>query len=120
MTTYRMDFESLYEARKALAKLKEFGFNNSYLDVVENYNEEFAEEININIPQNVPCYSSAILRSGRNKATLEKAPLVANNPLVSGVGSLCELAGNRAASLFVTIQSEKLEEIKNILKDLKM
>lgn len=117
MAVFRMDFESMFEARRAIAKLRECGYEKAYLDMVDKYNEEYSEEIFAGSPLSAPNLSSAALKSGTCKAHLEKPPLAASNPAVSGVGSLCELTGNRAASLFVNYETDKTEELKNILNE---
>jgi hypothetical protein len=117
MTIYRVDFQNMLDAQRALEKLKEQGYKKSYLDMVEKYSEEYSEEIVIDSPLSVPNLSSAALRSGSCKAVLGKSPLAASNPSVSGVGSLCELSGNRATSLFVNIQENQTEEVKAILSE---
>ena len=87
--------------------------------MVEKYNEEYSEELVAESLVNVQNLSSALLKSGKSKVNLEKSSLTASNPFVSGVGSLCELDGNKATSLFITYDKNKLEELKSILSKLK-
>jgi hypothetical protein len=87
--------------------------------MVEKYSEEYSEELFEGAPMSAPNLSLAILKHGKCKADLEKAQLTAINPTVSGVGSLCELSGTRATSLFVDYEIGKIEEVKNILNEFK-
>jgi hypothetical protein len=110
---YRIDFDSLLEGKKALEKLKDLGYKKVYFDMVEKYNEEYSKELTESLVS-VPNLSSALLQSGKSKVNLEKSSLTASNPYVCGVGSLCELDGNKAISLYITYDTNQLEELKSM------
>jgi hypothetical protein len=114
MPIYRIDFDSMLEGKEALKKLKDLGYRKIYLDMVEKYNEEYSEELTAESPVNTPNLSSALLQSGKSKVNLEKSSLAASNPFVNGVGSLCELDGNKAISLYITYDTNQLEELKSM------
>jgi hypothetical protein len=114
MPIYRIDFDSMLEGKEALKKLNDLGYEKVYLDMVEKYNEEYSEELTAKSPVSMPNLSSALLQSGKSKVNLEKSSLTASNPFVYGVGSLCELDGNKAISLYITYDTNQLEELKSM------
>ena len=116
MKKFHVDFESMLDARKALSALKEKGYQKVHLDMLENYMEEYSAEINVPGTVSAPSLSALVLKSRSFNQDASKAPLIAANPMVSGVGSYCELAGNPAVRLVVTVEDEKLDEVNGIIR----
>jgi len=115
MPKIHADFTRMIEARKAVQKLKEMGFINAHLDIIEKFAAEGAEEINFAGSSNAVSLSSLVLKSNGHIVNVGKAPALASNPIVSGLGP-SEESKDISTRLYVTVDEEKLESIKKFLE----
>lgn len=115
MATVRSHFHNFTEARDAMILLKSKGFTNVYLDAAGNNNEEFAGEINPLGSSEGPSLSALILRSAGIRHEIDKGPLLAAHPAVSGMGTSHEGWHLLETNLIVHVDEEKLNEIRQIL-----
>ena len=109
-------FERILDARKATDALKNKGYT-AYLDAPEKNFEEYAEEINFAGSKNASSLSSLVLKSGGSINNIFKAPLVAADPMVSGMGSYTDIAENLKTRLIVNAEHGSEIEVYNVIKE---
>lgn len=107
-------FERMIDGRKAVEELKKMGYR-AHLDMIDNYVNEYSEEINFAGSRNSPSLSALVLKSDGHILNIDKGPLVASSPLVSGVGAYMESIGT-SIRLIVNVDDSKIEEVKSILR----
>lgn len=84
-------FSGIKNANKAVEKLKQAGFNNSYADINEHYMVHNNMETNFPGNENTPSLSDLVLKSGDPSEFSDNAPLIAASPMVSGMGKFEEV-----------------------------
>ncbi|MCX7710033.1 MAG: hypothetical protein N2484_09295 [Clostridia bacterium] len=118
MSKIHASFSRMIDAKKALDTIKDKGLGNGYLDAVDGFFEEYSEEINFAGTQAAPSLSGLVLRSRGNIVNIDKAPLVAANPMVSGMGTYQDLADSVKARLTLTIDDANEKEVKALLQEM--
>ncbi|MDP4094743.1 MAG: hypothetical protein Q8920_15470 [Bacillota bacterium] len=108
------DFARMVEARKTVEELKKMGYKDAHLDMAEKFSNEFASEINAPGTSRAVSLSALVLKSNGHIYNVGKAPLLAADPMVSGSGHFEETA-DLNARLRVTVDDDKLDEIREIL-----
>lgn len=116
MGKINVDFERMVEARKAVDYLRSQGYKDAHLDAADRFLGEYSEEINF-VGSNALSLSALVLKSKGYLYSPDKGPLIAADPMVSGMGT-CEEMGNANTRLRVSVEDDKAEEIKNILKQM--
>jgi hypothetical protein len=84
-------FSGIKNANKAVEKLRQAGFNNSYADINEHYMVHNNMETNLPGSENTPSLSDLVLKSGDPSEFSDKSPLIAASPMVSGMGRFEEV-----------------------------
>ena len=110
-------FEKMSQARKAVEKLKSMGYRNAYLDINDRNQTEFSAEINPAGSQNAMSLSSLVLKSKGFRNDASKGPLMASNPMVSGIGPVDDMA-DPGARLSVSVEDENAGIIRKLLMDM--
>lgn len=118
MTKFYVDFQSMLNARKAVDKLKAMGYHSAHLDLTSRFTTEYSTEINLPGTTKGPSLSRLVLKSGSSMFSVDKAPLIATHPMVSGMGSFSDITENLGARLIVNVEDGKLEEVKSSLREL--
>ncbi|MCX8128645.1 MAG: hypothetical protein N3I35_00905 [Clostridia bacterium] len=115
MTNISAVFEKMGEGKKAVDALRETGYKRAYLDMVDNYLSEYSSEINFAGTRSAPSLSALVLKSDGHILNIDKGPLVASNPMVSGIGAYREMA-DAGTRLIVHVEDEKVEEVKKLIR----
>ncbi len=110
-------FQNMLSARKAVEALKGMGYRDAHLDAAEKFLEEYSEEINFAGSRSAPSLSALIMRSNAHLFNIDKGPLMASDPMVSGIGCFKEISGSISTKLAVTVDDEKMEQIKTFLAE---
>jgi hypothetical protein len=116
MASLHAIFERMIDGRKAVEELKKLGCK-AHLDLVDNYLHEYSEEINFAGATNAPSLSALVLKSDGHITSIDKGPLVASSPIVSGLGSYRDME-SPGTRLIVKFEEGKDEEIKSIIRNL--
>lgn len=109
-------FDNMYNARKALAALREIGCENAYVDLAGALDYEYSAEINIAGAGSAPSLSALVLTSGGRIADVEKAPLVAAATAVSGM-SCVEDCRDVSAMLYARIDQKDSEKVSEAIRE---
>ncbi|MCR4436769.1 MAG: hypothetical protein QHH06_14180 [Clostridiales bacterium] len=117
MPKIHVDFENMLEGRKAVEALRGMGYKDAHLDVVDRFFDEISEEISTAGAAAGPCLSALVLRPKGTLPGSLKGPLVAVDPMVSGMGRFSEVA-ELSTRLRVTVDPDKVDEVKNMLKNM--
>lgn len=117
MPKIRAFFERMSDAKKAAQTLKNMGYKDAQLDMIDRYNEEYSEEINFAGNENAPSLSALVLRSRGHSFDAGKAPLMSANPMVSGMGTYEEIY-DLGTQLLVSAEEGKFDEVKKIIAEL--
>lgn len=110
-------FKKMLDAKKAVGALREMGYKNAHLDAVDNVFSEYSEEITFTGTTTVASLSALILNPGGRLDDLGKAPLIAASPMISGFGSFEHVADNLRTRLIVKVEDDKLEEVRQTLRE---
>jgi hypothetical protein len=118
MPRLTVKFEKMADAANAVKALKDLGGVNSWLDAADGYSTEFASEYSIPGADSAPSLSGLVLRSGGYAPRMTKGPLLAADPMVSGMGDRDDAARNHSTRLVVSAPEDKLEAVRKILAEL--
>ncbi|GEM_PF-2427037 len=117
MQTIRANFQNMLSARKTIGALKSSGFSGAHLDVPDAFNTEFSNDISFLASTHAPSLSALVLRSDGYIRSPGKGALIVSDPMVSGMGSSCEIRDNSSTSLIINVNddenSDKVKEIIN-------
>jgi hypothetical protein len=111
-------FEKMADASGALKMLKQMGVSYSSLDAMDDFSSEFAAEFNAAGTDNGPSLSGLVMRSGGYAERIDKSPLLAADPLVSGMETRDDCARNHSTRLIANVPEELLEASKKIISDM--
>ncbi len=110
-------FGDIKKANEAVEKLKDAGFENSYVDANDHYIG------NRNVQTNLPGTSDGgsladlVLNSGSNDVDVDTSPLAAASPIVSGMGSFEEITDINYC-VFVDTNDKNSDEAKKIMENM--
>ena len=111
-------FQKIIDGRKAIEKLNSAGYKNARLDIADASLEEYSNEINITSFKTPSSLSTLVSKSETPILSINKSPLVASSPMVSGLSS-SEEAHNISTRLVVDVDDEeKGDEIKKLIRSL--
>lgn len=108
------DFGNMIDARKTVEKLRNMGFKDACLDVVDRFTDEFAGEINIAGSENGVSLSALVMKSAGHLFNVSKAPMLAADPMASGLGVYEEI-GDFNTRLRVSVDDTKIDDVKKLL-----
>lgn len=111
-------FRKMLDANKAVESLNAHGYKGAHLDSVDDFMDEYSEEINFAGSETGPSLSALVLKSGRYIDNVGKAPLTAASPMVSGIGSFEHISDSLNTRLIVNVEESKVEDVKKLLKDM--
>lgn len=111
-------FEKMVDASNAVKMLKRIGVTNTWLDAMDDFSGEFAAEFNVPGMDNAPSLSGLVLNSGGYAARADKGPLLAADPMVSGMEPREETARNHSTRLVANVPNEQIDAVKRVISDM--
>ena len=111
-------FDKMADASGAVKALRQLGITKAWLDASDGYSSEFAAEPTVPGTDNAPSLSGLVLRSGGYAARVDKGPLLAADPMVSGMESREDRAKNHSTRLISLIPDDQLDAAKKIIRDM--
>ncbi|SNT09286.1 hypothetical protein SAMN05446037_103912 [Anaerovirgula multivorans] len=107
-------FDSLKEANEAITALKNAGFKNTSLDLMDETIKEKNVITNLPGTEMNTSLSDLVLESGNRGIDIGKAPLSAADPMVSGMAGFEEIA-DLSHKIVVEADSKDIKEAKSII-----
>jgi hypothetical protein len=114
MSTLQAAFERISEARQAIEALAGMGYTNAHLDAADNFRTEFSSELSQPGKRRIPSLSGLVLKSRGHMYGIDKASLLAVDPMVSGLGSCRDFADSNTRIL-VKVDDDKIDEVKKVI-----
>jgi len=116
MAKIRATFRQMSDARKTVQKLKEIGYKDAHLDMMDTYLEEYSEEIKSPGTENALNVSALVMNSSGFSRGTGKAFLSSLDPMASGF-CVHEEMFCIGARLFVSPEENKIDEVKRIISE---
>ena len=113
MSKINAHFDSMVNARKAMAALKEMGENNVYVDLAGTFDYEYSMELSASGTPQAAILSALVLTSGGRIADDQKPPL---GTAISGMGCV-EDCRDVSARLSVRSDGRDPEKISKVITD---
>lgn len=110
-------FNTIKKANEAIAVIKKEGFENTYLDIKSDENKDTNAARNIAGTETATSLSELVLKSGSGDFERDKTPIMAADPMVSGMAGFDEIA-DFSYMVAVETSSEDKTKVKNLLNSL--
>lgn len=107
-------FDSLKKANEAVSALKNAGFQNASLDLMDETIKERNVITNLPGTEMNTSLSDLVLESGNRGIDIGKAPLSAADPMVSSMAGFEEIA-DLGHKIVVEVNNSAVDEAKNII-----
>lgn len=102
------------DARKAVEVLRNMGYKNAHLDMIEKTFDEHSLELSTITVKKIPSLSALVSKSKGYIFDCAKGSILAADPIVSGTCS-CKETINVSTRLLVSVDADKEDEVKSIL-----
>ena len=112
----RANFGKMLDAQDAVRALRSLGYKGVHLDMIDKTYNEASEELIAEDTSSAIDLSALVLNMDLHSYDIDKAPLLAADPMASGVGSFREIAGS-STHLVANIEDTKADEVKSIIRD---
>lgn len=109
-------FAELKRANEAVDKLKNMGFK-AYVDINDHYIEDRNVRTNLPGTETSVSLSGLILESDSHDIAIDKAPLNASSPMVSGYGKFEEVADVNC-QVITDIEEKDAENVKQTIREM--
>lgn len=109
-------FHTLKEAQQTAKGLRQQGYSGVSVDIVDKFNDGRNAERNSPLGPAVLSLSSLVLSSGDSITSPELGPLLAADPMVSGMGGFEEIA-DANYMLTVVTNEERVDEVRQFIKN---
>ncbi|WP_425447669.1 hypothetical protein [Dethiothermospora halolimnae] len=110
-------FSNIKIANDAMKTLKDKGFDHVYVDINDHYIADKNVKTNLPGTEASTSLSDLVLNSGEEEIDTTKAPLTAADPMVSGIGTLDEVADVNC-KLVVKTDDRNKNQVKEIIKSM--
>lgn len=108
-------FDSLKNANKAIDELRKAGYEKAFLDLKDETMKDKNTITNLPGTQMNTSLSDLVLESGNRGIDIDKAPLSAADPLVSGIAGFKEIT-DLSHKIVVEVKKNSADDAKSIIE----
>jgi len=109
-------FDKILDAKNAVEVLKSMGYKNAHIDIADKFHAEFSSELGTSTKK-ATCLSDIFLNSKGKVYNIDKAPLLASDPIISGNGTY-DIMINANVHLQVNVEEKQIQELEKALTEL--
>ncbi len=110
-------FDRIIDARKAVETLKSMGYHSAQIDIADKFYNEFSAELGISGKGADTNLSDVFLNSKSKPFNVDKGPLIASDPVMSGNGPN-DVMMDTNVHLLVNVDEKQLSDVEKKLSDL--